>query len=353
MTLPRAIPAEPVARFAAPHLGMRRGLLAAGFVAGVILAAAPTWAADGKVVHPVRVDDTKEVLATVESVRTPQARARIGGTVESLVVVEGDRVKKGDVIATVVDPKLKLQLAAFDARIAALEAKLALVQTELDRARQLRASGSAPQSRLDDAETQLTVTQAEIAAARADKSSLQEQVTEGRVVAPNDGRILKIQAVAGQVIMPGEPVATVATAAYILKLRLPERHARFMHEGDRVLVAGRGLDVGKKDHLGEGKITKVYPELDQGRVVADAEAAGIGDYFVGERIRVLVSTGSRETLVLPEDLVVHRHGLTFVKLAGRGEVPVQTGMRMPDKADEMPWVEILSGLVAGDEVVRP
>lgn len=352
MTLPRAVPAEPTARPAAPRTGLRRGLLA-GLAASLTLLSGAVFAADGTVVHPVRVDDTKEVLATIESVRAPQARARIGGTVESLAVAEGDRVKKGDVLATVVDPKLKLQLVAFDARIAALEAKLALVQTDLDRVRQLRASGSAPQSRLDDAETQLTVTQAEIAAAKADKSSLQEQVIEGRVVAPDDGRVLKIQAVAGQVIMPGEPVATVATAAYILKLRLPERHARFMHEGDRVLVAGRGLDVGKKDGLGEGKIVKVYPELDQGRVVADAEAPGIGDYFVGERIRVLVATGTRETLVLPEDLVIHRHGLTFVKLAGRGEVPVQTGARMPDKAGEKPWVEILSGLAVGDEVVRP
>ncbi len=352
MTLPRAAHLEPTARIVRPRAGARLGLLA-GLAATIAAFAPPVRAAEPWVAHAVRVDDTKEVLATVESVRTPQARARIGGTVESLVVSEGDRVKKGDVLATVVDPKLKLQLAAFDARIAALEAKLSLTQTDLDRVRQLRASGSAAQSRLDDAETQLTVTQAEIAASRADKASVSEMVVEGRVVAPDDGRILKIQAVAGQVIMSGEPVATLATAAYILKLRLPERHARFMHEGDRVLVAGRGLDVGKTETLGEGTIVRVYPELDQGRVVADAEAAGLGDYFVGERIRVLVSTGTRETLVLPEDRIIRREGLTFVRLAGRGEVPVQTGQRMPAKSDEAPWVEILSGLVAGDEVVRP
>lgn len=352
MTLPRAALFQPSARGLRARVGARFGLLA-GLATTIAAFASPVRAAEPLIVNPVRVDDTKEVLATVESVRTPQARARIGGTVDTLVVSEGDRVKKGDVLATVVDPKLKLQLAAFDARIAALEAKLALTQTDLDRVRQLRASGAAAQSRLDDAETQLIVTQAEIAASRADKASISEQVVEGRVVAPDDGRILKIQAVAGQVIMPGEPVATLATAAYILKLRLPERHARFMHEGDRVLVAGRGLDVGKTDGLGEGTIVRVYPELDQGRVVADAEAPGLGDYFVGERIRVLVSTGTRETLVLPEDRIIRREGLTFVKLAGRGEVPVQTGQRMPDKSGEAPWVEILSGLAVGDEVVRP
>ena len=317
------------------------------------LGAAPAAAEERLTVAVTSIDDMKEVLATVESVRTPQARARIGGTVESLAVTEGDSVKKGDVLATVVDPKLKLQLAAFDARIAALEAKQSLIRTDLDRVRQLRQTGAAPQSRLDDAETQMIVTKAEIAAARADKSSIEEQVVEGRVVAPDDGRILQVKAIAGQVIMPGEPVAVMATANYILKLRLPERHARFLHDGDRVLVAGRGLDIGRSATLTEGKITRVYPELDQGRVVADAEAVGLGDYFVGERIRVLVSTGKRDTITLPERAVISREGLTFVRLAGRGEIPVQTGAKLPAGADGVARIEILTGLVAGDQVVSP
>ena len=348
MTLPRAH-YEPIARSLRPRaaFGFSALLLAA-------LVAHPLGVrAEEVTVSTTRVDDTKEVLATVESIRAPQARARIGGTVDSLTVAEGDRVKKGDVLANVVDPKHRLQLTAFDNRIAALEAKLAQIQTDLERVRQLRATGAAPQSRLDDAETQLAMTRAEIAAARADKASIESMVTEGRVVAPDDGRILKIQAIAGQVVMPGEPVATLATSAYVLKLRLPERHARFMHEGDRVMVAGRGLDVGAHEQLREGRITHVYPELDFGRVVADAQAEGLGDYFVGERIRVLVSTGTRDVVMVPDAYVIRRAGLTFAKLTGRGEVPVQIGRRLPDMSGQPARIEILSGLVAGDKVVKP
>ncbi len=348
MTHPRVAQSEQKARLLRPRAAIG---LAALFLATV--AAALPVAAEEFVVAASRVDDTKEVLATVESVRSPQARARIGGTVDSLTVAEGDRVKKGDVIATVVDPKHRLQLSAFDNRIAALDAKLGQIQTDLERARQLRATGAAPQSRLDDAETQLAITRSEIAAARADKASIESMVVEGRGVAPDDGRILKIQAVAGQVVMPGEPVATLATSAYVLKLRLPERHARFMHQGDRVLVAGRGLDVGRQEQLREGRIVHVYPELDFGRDVADADAEGLGDYFVGERIRVLVSTGTRDVLVVPEAYVIRRAGLAFARLAGRGEVPVQVGRRLAEMAGQPARIEILSGLVAGDKVVKP
>ena len=329
--------------------------LAAALAASSAFAADTPAAPAGKKVAVTRVavDDAKEVLATVESVRSPQARTRIGGTLTSVAVAEGARVQKGDVLAVVDDPKLKLQLAAFDARIAALEAKLALVQTDLERARQLRATGAASQARLDDAETQMTVTRAEIAAARADKASVEEMVVEGKVLAPDAGRVLKVSAVAGQVVMAGEPIATLATSSYILKLRLPERHARFMHEGDPVMVAARGLDRGRDVPHTKGRILRVYPELDQGRVVADAEAEGVGDYFVGERISVFVATGKRDAIVVPEEVIVAREGLTFARVVGIGEVPVQTGQRHLDKDGKVAGIEVLTGLKPGDEVIRP
>ena len=95
----------------APNSRRRPAIIAA--LPLVLLAlAAPVAAAETLTVAPTLVDDDKEVLATVESVRSPQARARIGGTVDTLKVAEGDRVKKGDLLAVVVDPKLKLQLAS-------------------------------------------------------------------------------------------------------------------------------------------------------------------------------------------------------------------------------------------------
>ena len=37
-----------------------------------------------------------------------------------------------------------------------------------------------------------------------------------------------------------------------------------------------------------GKIGLVYPQIEDGRVVADAIVEGLGDYFVGERVRVWI-----------------------------------------------------------------
>ncbi|MBL8572521.1 MAG: efflux RND transporter periplasmic adaptor subunit [Hyphomicrobiaceae bacterium] len=306
-------------------------------------------AAERSTVAEVEIDDAKEVVATVESVRTPTARARLSGTIVSLDVVEGDQVKAGQVLATIVDAKQPQQIAAYDAKLVAYEAKLALLKTELDRTRSLRATGAVSQSRLDDAETELRVTNAEIAATRAERAVVIQAQTDGRVLAPADGRVLRVQATAGQVIMNGEPLFTLATAAYVLKLRLPERHARFMNVGDAVFAAERGLGGADGGKLAAGRIAKVYPELTNGQVVADAEVAGLGNFFVGERVRVAVSTGKRKAILLPASLIVHRAGLSFARVDGVGEVPVQTGRAVPGAQPGL--IEILTGLKPGDVVL--
>ncbi|HEY0834080.1 MAG TPA: efflux RND transporter periplasmic adaptor subunit [Azospirillum sp.] len=317
-------------------------------------AAQAPQAVDRLTVQPRAVEDLKAVYATVESVHETVARARIGGTLAQLSVKEGDTVTAGQVVASVRDPKLPLQLAALDARIQALQAQQRQAELELERARQLRASGTGTQQRLDDAQAALDVARAQIAAMRAERSVVEQQLHEGEVLAPVNGRILQVKAVDGTVVMPGEPVATLATENYVLRLHLPERHARFLRVGDPVLVGERGLaPTDAPETLKRGTVRQVYPEMAQGRVVADATVAGLGDFFVGERVRVYVATGTRATLVVPPDYVIRRFGADFVRLADGAESPVQVGGAIPAIADQPGGLEILSGLKPGDVIVRP
>ena len=75
------------------------------------------------------------------------ARARIGGTVASLAVRQGDIVTPGQVIAVVGDDKLALQINSLDAQIAGLQSQLAQAQTDLTRAETLFRQGGGPRPR--------------------------------------------------------------------------------------------------------------------------------------------------------------------------------------------------------------
>lgn len=326
-------------------------------------AAAPDRA-DRLTIGPRPVEDLKAVFATVESVHETVARTRISGTIADLKAREGDKVTEGQVLAVVRDPKMPLQIAANDARTQALEAQLRQAELDLARARQLRASGTGTQQALDAAQANVDIDRGQLAAMKADRSVTEEQLREGTVYAPANGRILQVKVVEGAVVLPGEAVATIATETHVLRLHLPERHARFMHEGDTILVGARGLapagltneadaEDTKPDTLKKGMVTLVYPELSNGQVVADATVPGLGDFFVGERVRVYVATGTRQAIVIPPDYLIRRFGTDFLRLADGREVPVQVGGTIPQVGGQPGGLEVLSGLKAGDVVVRP
>jgi len=329
---------------------MRIGFAIAVFSA---LLAQRALAADTFTVEPKTVADEKAVFATVESANVVPARARIGGTVAELAVKEGDAVKQGQMIATVGDEKLALQMKSLDAQIAGLEAQVAQAQTDLTRDEDLFARGTIPKTTLDQARTAFNVAANALKSRTAERSVIQQQVAEGSVLAPTTGRVLKVPLTAGTVILPGETVATIAEQNFMLRLRVPERHARFLKAGDPVRVDSEELGANGAKF---GTIRLVYPQIEDGRVVADAAVSGLGDYFVGERIRVWVSAGTRESTIVPGAFIVTRFGIDYARVRKDEksviDVPVQRGRELP-RPDMPDALEILSGLKPGDVLVRP
>lgn len=311
-----------------------------------LVAPAPARAADFTVALTT-IDDRKAVIATVEPVRQLVSRARIGGTIVSLKVREGDVVAAGQEIATIADQKLALQIQALDQRIRSQQAQRDQARLDFDRIQELQRRGVSTQIQLDQAKTALDVGERTLAAMRADRGVIEQQAAEGAVLAPGAGRVLSVPVSEGRVVLPGESIATLAEDNFILRLSLPERHAQFMRAGDRVLIGARGIQSDATSAPREGRVRLVYPEIQGGRVIADVEVDGLGNYFVGERTRVLVATGRRPAIVVPTDAVHRRAGASFVRLKNGGEVVVQPGEQRPE------GVEILSGLVAGDILVTP
>ncbi|MGE0285785.1 MAG: efflux RND transporter periplasmic adaptor subunit [Bradyrhizobium sp.] len=299
-----------------------------------------------------QVSDEKAVFATVESISVVPARVRIGGTVVQLGVREGDAVTRGQKIASVGDDKLVLQMKSLDAQIEALQAQANQAQIDFTRIEGLVERGTLPRVKLDEARTALNVADNSLRARIAERAVVNQQLSEGQVLAPSDGRVLKRLVTVGSVVLPGDPIVTVAQQDFKLRLRVPERHARFLKSGDKVRVDGAELGQASSR---SGTIDLIYPQIEEGRVIADARVQGLGEYFVGDRLRVWVSGGSRPAFVIPASYVKTRFGIDYVQLVQAGrtiDVPVQRGreLSLPSLPDGL---EILSGIRAGDQLVRP
>lgn len=331
-----------------------RSAAMSGIWAAIILAAsghvAPAAAGGEIVVAPVTVDDRKAVLATVEPVHQLAARSRIGGTVASLSIKEGEQARMGQELAVVADPKLALQIQAIDQRIRSQGAQRDKARNDFGRTQELLKRGVSTQAQQDAAKAALDVAERTLAAMQSDRDVILQQIAEGRVLSPGAGRVLSVPVSVGRVVLPGETIATLAEDNYILRLQLPERHARSLRAGDTVLIGARGRaadTTDKVENLRQGKVRLVYPEIQGGRVIADVDVDDLGNYFVGERTRVYVSTGRREAIVVPPAAVSRRAGVNYVTLKGGTAVVVQPGEERPE------GLEILSGLEAGDVVVTP
>src|SRR5579875_2520761 len=218
------------------------------------------------------VADQKAVFATVESRNVVAARTRIGGTVTRLAVKDGDHVNAGQVIATIRDQKLQLQIESLDAEIVGLRSQLAQAQIDLARAEALARSGTVSREQLDRARTAVQVA----------TSTLNARIAQ----------------------------RAVAEQHFVLRLLVPERHALHLQAGDTVRLDGR--DLGESGPA-FGTITLVYPRITAGQVQADATAPGIGQYFVGERIRVWIPAGKRRAIVVPASFVFTRFGQDYVR----------------------------------------
>lgn len=310
--------------------------------------------AETYVIERREISDFKAVYATVRSKDRIEARVRTPGTITSLAIDKGSAVTAGQILAVVADPKIALKIKALEAQIVATKSRIETAKAELDRSEALKAKGVAAQSRVDQAQTAFDVASNDLKAAEAELSVARTQITEGDVLAPASGRILQIPVTEGSVVMAGESIATIAANGYLLRLELPERFARVIKEGDSLSLGERGLS-GDEDRTSTGKIIKVYPELSEGRVIADAEVAGLGNYFVGERVQVTITAAKRQSIVVPAKYVFTRYGLDYVRIEkaeGKAEdVVVQTGQQFLGGAQ--PQIEILTGLEAGDKVILP
>jgi len=328
------------------------GLVAAAFLLAAVLLPGGMASAETLTVVQQSIADEKAVFATVESISVVPARSRIGGTVAQLHVREGDPVTRGQAIAVVGDEKLVLQMKSLDAQIEALQAQADQAQIDFTRTEGLVDRGILPRIKLDEARTALNVADNGLRARTAEREVVQQQSSEGQVLAPADGRVLRKQVSVGSVVLPGDPVAMIAQQDFKLRLRIPERHARFLKAGDKIRVDGAEFG----DQAAKwGVIDLVYPQIEEGRVIADAKVEGLGEYFVGERLRVWISGTPRPAFVIPSSYVTTRFGIDYVQLRRDDHsvaVPVQRGRDLPTP-DHPDGLEILSGIRAGDQLVRP
>ncbi len=322
--------------------------MARGLLIGTLFALLPAlvWAEDDMIARNVELTNWKAVFGLIEARDQIPARSRLGGTLVEISVVEGSVVNAGQVLGRVVDEKLALQLNAVDASLQSLMSQLANAEAELARGENLLERGITTAQRLDALRTEVDVVRGRIGSTEAERDVLQQREAEGTVLSPIEGTVLNVPVTAGSVVMPGEVIAEIGGGGFFLRLAVPERHAMNLEEGDNIRIEG---PEGER----EGRLAKIYPQIHNGRVVADVEVPGLVTDFVGARVLVRLPVATSEAIVVPAMAVTSRMGLDFVTITGPDGTlhPRTVLIGGTHHVDGEVLVEILSGVQGGDVLV--
>jgi RND family efflux transporter MFP subunit len=279
------------------------------------------------------------VLAPRDEVRLS---FKVGGVVQRVFVDAGDRVRAGQILAT-------LEQAEVNAAVRQAREAVQKAERDLERGRRLRADEVATEEQVQDLATAYNV-------ARADLDAAAFNARFSRIAAPSDGVVQQRLAEENELVQGGQPVLVLGSteSGWIVRTSLSDRDIVRVHVGDTATVSFDAFP-GKEF---AGRVTQVASASDPvtGTFDVEIEVTANGERFVrglvakatlqlaepeaeGDRTIVPVSAlveadGSRATV-----FVVDSSG----RVARRKEVTV--GPIVGDR------VIIVSGLRDGDRVV--
>ena len=284
------------------------------------------------VVESVARTAHEEVVGTVRSKLRATIEPKISARIESFLVVLGQMVKAGDLIA---------QLDASES------------QARLDQALAVREQATRELARARTLLEQKIIAQAEFDAVQA-----REQVSFGalkeaeamlgytKVVAPFDGVITRKLADVGDLATPGKALSDIENPrALRFEADVPEALI-----GKLKLGAKLAVQVGATPTSLEGVVVELAPVADPASrtSLVKLDLPATGDVRSGQFGRALVPIGDTRSIQVPVTALVVRGQLETVFVIEKQIAQlrlVRTGRRTPTE------VELLSGIAAGESIV--
>ncbi len=291
----------------------------------------------------------------VEAVQTAEISTRVMGRITNIFVKTGEKVSKGQLLASISDEDIKAKRAQAEAMIADAEGSYATAQKDFDRFNNLYKQQSATAKELDNVTQQHNSAKARVAAARQMRSEINANLSYSSLTAPFSGVVTQKLAEVGSIANPGIPILTIEQNGTLqVSASIAESDISNIQLGDvaniQIKSTGKNLD---------GKIIQINPssQFTGGQYIVKisipdtAKKDIYSGMFAGVSIPVKeIRPIKNDVVLVPLSAIINRDQLTGIYTVGVSNTALLRWIRLGKTYGDK--VEVVSGLSKDETFIR-
>ncbi len=293
---------------------------------------------------PIQLSANGSLAAWQESVIGAEAN---GLRLTEVKVNVGDRVRQGDLLATLQSDGVRAELAQAQASLSEAQANLQKTRADIESARALVQKGFISANQMNQSQLNESVAMARVEAAEALIQVQRVRLSQTQVKAPDAGVISARNATLGSVVGAGTELFRL-----IRQGRLEWRAEVTASEIGRVVVGAPVAVMSASGAEIKGRVRMIAPSVDpqtrNALVYVDLQEP-LGSARAGMFARGVIDLGTSQALTLPQTAVIVRDGFSYAYRVDAdqkvAQLKIQTGRLISDR------IEVLGGLPAGARVV--
>lgn len=279
--------------------------------------------------------------------------SQVPGVVAQIAVIEGDRVHKGEVLASLDNRETGIRLQKYAASLRTAEQNQAVYKSDLAHLEAVLAVGGESQKTVDGARERLRAAQSEAEQLRDDERLARLQLEKYTLRSPIDGVVTVSSTRVGATVNPGEVLFRLAPiGSREIEVKMDVVDSDVATPGKTVVVSSDAYP-GREWHE---KITWVAPAAIRDGVHSNLLVRiGITEnspaLILGQQVDVKIpGVTANNVIVVPSDAIIYNQNKPFVATIENGHVHlVPVGIAAAD----LKHTQIKLGLKLGEQIILP
>ncbi|MNM61739.1 Efflux pump periplasmic linker BepF [compost metagenome] len=313
-----------------------------------------------------QVSQWDEFSGRVEAVQSVELRPRVSGYIDKVNYVEGQEVKKGDVLFTIDARSYQAEFNRAQAELARARTQATLARSESERARRLAEQQAIAAETAEQRRAAADQSGAQVMAAQAALDAARLNLEFTKVRAPIDGRAGRAMVTAGNLVTAGDAASVLTTLVSLDTVHVYFdadestflRYAQMARKGERPSERDEALPVkvglsgeegfphdGKVDFL-DNQVARSTGTIGVRALLDNRERLFTPGLFA--RVRLLGS-GQFQAVLIDDKAVLTDQDRKYVYVVDKDGKAQRKDVQLGRTAEGLRIVE--TGLAAGDKVI--